>query len=401
MGSARTTILWRRLAVAALLAGALVTGCATLARAQYLVSGNDEKRSWDDNGKPIILPPGKDTVSIVDIRNRVEPRILANLPLMNTILGPSSSIAITPDNRLALIANGLDWIAAGGSWKPAPDNKVFVVDLAAAPPRPIATLAVGKRPAGIAINRAGTLALIANRADDTVSVLAIRGTQVTLAGTVALSEQEAPKLDASAVAITPDGKRALVSLSLADRVELLTINGTKVKDTGYAMATGLRPRDVQITPDGKLGLVDNRGAGVSDGQADTLAVIDLEQNPPRVIDQIVVGDGPDGLDVSPAGGYAAVLVVNGTMSPRSAFYHHDQSLIVLLRIEGKKLRKVAEMEIGAVAKGVAFSPDGRFLYVGSFTAGKIAILRIQGTKLMQVGELALAGHPASLRGSTP
>jgi hypothetical protein len=29
------------------------------------------------------------------------------------------------------------------------------------------------------------------------------------------------------------------------------------------------------------------------------------------------------------------------------------------------------------------------------------VLRIQGTKLVQVGELALAGHPASLRGSTP
>ena len=400
MGSATIARASRRFAVAALLAGAFAIGCAARAQAQYLVSGNDEKRSWDQTGQPVVLPPGKDTVSIIDIRNRVEPRVIANLPLTNTILGPPSSIAITPDNRLALIANGLDWVAAGGSWKPVPADKVFVVDLAA-PPRAIAAIAVGKRPAGIAINRAGTLALIANRADDTVSLLAIKGAAVTLADTIALAEQETPKLDASAVAITPDGKRALVSLSLADRVELLAIDGATVKDTGYAMATGLRPREVQITPDGKLGLVNNQGAGRSDGQADTLAVIDLEQNPPRVIDQVVVGDGPDGLDVSPVGGYAAVLVANGTMSPRSAFFHHDQSLIVLLRIEGKKVRKVAEMEIGAVAKGVAFSPDGRFLYVGNFSAGKIAILRIQGTKLMQVGELALTGHPASLRGSTP
>ena len=97
----------------------------------------------------------------------------------------------------------------------------------------------------------------------------------------------------------------------------------------------------------------------------------------------------------------AVLLANGTMSPRNAFFHHDQSQIVLLRIEGKKVQKVAEMEIGPAAKGLAFSPDGRFLYAGSFVDGKIVVLRIQGTKLVQVGELALGGHPASLRGSTP
>ena len=192
-----------------------------------------------------------------------------------------------------------------------------------------------------------------------------------------------------------------MTLSRADRVELLAIDGTKVIDTGYAMATGIRPSNVQITPDGKLAIVANQGAGASDGQADTLAIIDLEQTPPRVVDQIVVGDGPEGLDVSPVGGYAAVLLANGTMSPRSTFFHHDQSQIVLLRIEGKTLHKVAEMEIGPAAKGLAFSPDGRFLYAGSFVDGKIVVLRIQGTKLVQVGELALGGHPASLRGSTP
>ena len=400
-GRAEIAMASRRLAAAALLAVLFAIGSAARAEAQYLVSGNDEKRSWDENGQALVLPPGKDTVSIIDIRNRVEPRVIANLPLMNTIAGPPTSLAITPDNRLALIANGLLWTADGTRWKGVPDDKLFVVDLAAAPPRVAATIAVGRQPAGMAINRAGTLALVANRADDSVSVLAIKGSQVTLLDTVTLAEQEAPKLDASAVAIAPDGKRALVTLSRADRVELLTIDGTKVSDTGYAMTTGIRPSNVQITPDGKLGLVANRGTGGSDGQADTLAIIDLEQTPPRVIDQIVVGDGPVGLDVSPVGGYAAVLLANGTMSPRNAFFHHDQSQIVLLRIDGKKVQKVAEMEIGPAAKGLAFSPDGRFLYAGSFVDGKIVVLRIQGTKLVQVGELALGGHPASLRGSTP
>ena len=44
----------------------------------------------------------------------------------------------------------------------------------------------------------------------------------------------------------------------------------------------------QITPDGKLAIVNNIGGG-QDGQADTVGIIDLEANPPRVIDQVVVG----------------------------------------------------------------------------------------------------------------
>src|SRR6185437_9988032 len=107
----------RRLAAAALLAVLFAIGSAARAEAQYLVSGNDEKRSWDENGQALALPPGKDTVSIIDIRNRVEPRVIANLPLMNTIAGPPTSLAITPDNRLALIANGLLWTADGARWK--------------------------------------------------------------------------------------------------------------------------------------------------------------------------------------------------------------------------------------------------------------------------------------------
>jgi DNA-binding beta-propeller fold protein YncE len=65
------------------------------------------------------------------------------------------------------------------------------------------------------------------------------------------------------------------------------------------MATGLNPLNVQITPDGKLAIVNNIGGG-QDGQVDTVGVIDLEATPPRVIDQVVVGDGPEGLAVRQA-----------------------------------------------------------------------------------------------------
>jgi DNA-binding beta-propeller fold protein YncE len=54
----------------------------------------------------------------------------------------------------------------------------------------------------------------------------------------------------SAVAITPDGKRALVVKAAANEVALLDIDGTTVTYKGYDMTTGVFPYNVQITPDG-------------------------------------------------------------------------------------------------------------------------------------------------------
>jgi hypothetical protein len=93
------------------------------ARGQLLITGNDEKVSFDETGKTVTHPPGKDTVSIIDIHDPTKPRILANLPLMNSITGPPVNLAITPDQHLALVANSLDWVKDGEAWKSVPDNK--------------------------------------------------------------------------------------------------------------------------------------------------------------------------------------------------------------------------------------------------------------------------------------
>jgi DNA-binding beta-propeller fold protein YncE len=393
-------------------AGALLVP-AGITRAQLLITGNDEKVWFDDTGKTVNQPPGKDTVSVIDIHDPAKPRILANLPLMNTIIGPPVNLAITPDQHLALVANSLDWVKDGEGWKGVPDTKIYVIDLTASPPAQIAMVEVGKQPSGMAINRAGTLALVANRADDSVSVLSIDGKNVKLIDTVSVASpaaaqaaQPAPAALPCAVAITPDGKRALVVKSGANRVALLDIDGQKVSyakvdGKNYDMATGLTPLNVQVTPDGKLAIVNNIGGG-QDGQVDTVGVVDLEASPPRVVDQVVVGDGPEGLAMSPAGGYAASLILNGTGgTPKTAFYRHEKSYVALLKIDGKTVHKVAQTDVGGLAEGIAFSPDGHFLYVGNFVDSDIDILRVEGDALTKVGSLALPGHPASMRGSTP
>jgi DNA-binding beta-propeller fold protein YncE len=381
-------------------AAALLAGCATQMATdnprELMIVGNDEKVTWDESGKLVLLPPGKDSVTIIDVADRLNPKIIVSLPLMNSIFGPPVNLAITPDQKLALVANSMDWARDGANWKSVPDNKLYVIDLEANPPKLIDTIAVGKQPSGMAINRAGNLALIANRADNSISVVKISGKSVKLIENVSIGEQVAH------VAIAPDGRRALAAKFPGHKVALLEINGDKVTYNKQDMPVGLWPYNLDITPDGKLAITaDNGNSGAADGHVDTVSVIDMEANPPRVIDKVVVGDAPEGFAISPTGKFAVAVLLRGTNSAKSAWFYHRNALVVGLRIDGKKVTRTNEVEVRGLPEGAVFSGDGQYLYVGNFMDSDISILRVDGDQLVNTGKsLALPGHPASMRGPT-
>ena len=391
----------KKLALIAVLGACVLAACADLppsaGKRELMIVGNDEKQSWDDAGKVILGPMGRDTLSIVDIgSDPLAPRIVASLQLDNTIAGPPVNLAISPDGSLAILANSLNVVEEAGVRKQVPDNRLFVIDLAATPPKLIDTLAIGKQPSGLSINRAGTLALVANRADGSVSVLRIAGKKVELIDTVVIGEQVAH------VRFTPDGKRALAVKFPGHKVALLEVDGEKVTYNKQDMAAGLWPYNVDVTPDGSLALTaDNGNSGASDGQIDTVSVIDLQATPPRVIDKVVVGDGPEGLAISPTGKLAVAVLLRGSNASKSAYFYNRTGSVVAMRIDGKKLTVTNEVEVRGLPEGAVFSADGRYLYVGNFIDQDISILRVEGDRLVDTGKsLKLPGHPASMRGRT-
>jgi DNA-binding beta-propeller fold protein YncE len=371
------------------------TSALPSAARELMLIGDDEKVTWDDAGKLVLLPPGKDQVLVVDIgTDPLAPKIIANLPLMNTIFGPPTNLQITPDGKLALVANSMEYVADGAAWKSVPDNKLYVIDLTANPPRLVDTVTVGKQPSGLSINRAGDLALIANRADNSISVLKISGQSVKLIDTVVIGEMVAH------VAITPDGKRAVAAKFPGHKIALLDIDGDKVTYNKQDLPVGQWPYNLDITPDGKLALTaDNGAAGAADGNVDTVSVIDLEAKPPRVIDKVVVGDGPEGFAISPTGKLAVAVLLRGSNSDKKAFFYNRNATVVALKIDGKKVTKTNEVEVRGLPEGAVFSDDGKYLYIGNFLDSDISILRVDGDQLVDTGKrLALPGHPASMRG---
>jgi DNA-binding beta-propeller fold protein YncE len=378
-----------------LLAAAAPMLVAIAAQAQLMIVGNDEKPTFSD-GKVVMQAPGHDTLSIIDMSKPASLRIVATIPLDNTIVGPPVNLAITPSRDLALVADTMKGEAKDGGFAVAPDNRLFVIDLTANLPAVISTLTLGKSPTGLAISPDGKMALVANRGDGTISVLAIDGKSVKLTDTVTIG---AATDVVSAVAISPDGKRALAVKSGANKVALLTIDDGKVTYTKDDLPANNYPYNIGITPSGKLALVANTGNnGSSDGNVDTVSVIDLSAKPPHVIDHVTVGDSPEGLVISPKGNIAVTIEAQGSNRSKDTWYYHAGGAVSILQIDGNKVTRVGSVAVGGLPEGAVFSADGSYLYVGNFIDKDISVLKVAGARLIDKGRFKLPGQPASMRG---
>ena len=151
----------------------LVIGAGAAAADPLLIVGNDEKVRFDEKGSPALSLPGKDSILILDLADPEAPKIIANLPLKNSIAGPPVNLAIDPTNSIALVADSVDVKQEGDKLIQSPDNKLYVIDLKAKPPKLVDTLMLGKQPSGLSFNPAGNLALVATRVDKSIAVLSV------------------------------------------------------------------------------------------------------------------------------------------------------------------------------------------------------------------------------------
>jgi len=378
-----------RLAIVVVLLGALAI--VPVAQGQLLLSTNDNKVTLVNGVATVVKSPPADTLTLIDIK-AWPPKVVAELEVPGSVVGPPFSVAVAPDESLALVTAN-EKLDPADPTKRIPNNTMSVVDLKVNPPRIIATLETGKAPAGVSINRQGTLALVANRGEGTVSVYTIQGKVVTPAGKVAIADD---KSGTSHAAITPDGKMALVTRDGDDRISVLSIDGAKVEYTKRDISAGLRPYGIDIAANGAFAAVANIGRG--GGDADTVSLIDIKAKPPRVVTTLTVGQTPEGIKVSPDGSMVAVVVMNGSNKPKDSPFFNDAGRLVLLRVSGMDLSKMGEAPIGHWSQGAAFSPDGKHIFVGNMVEKDIQVFSLDGGTLRDTGvRLAVKGGPAAIR----
>jgi DNA-binding beta-propeller fold protein YncE len=361
------------------------------AAAQWAVSSNDNKVVLDNGVVKVVPDAAPDTVTIIDL-GVTPPKVIAEIPVPGSVVGPPMSVAITPDQGLALVTSSMKKDPADPT-KTIPDNRLSVVDLRATPPAVIATLEAGKGAAGVSINRQGTLALVANRAEGTVSVFTIQGKIVAPSSVVRLGDD---KSGPSQPAFTRDGRAALVSRDGDSFISILTVDGTKVEHSKRDLSAGMRPYGLDVSADGSIAVVANIGRGQGDN--DTVSVIDLQAQPFRVVETVVVGQTPEGIALSPDGKLCAVVVMNGSNKPRESPFYNANGKLLLYRVDGTKLLPAAAAWIGRWSQGIAFSADSRTILVQNMADREIQVLRWDGSSLQDTGQrIKTNGGPAGIR----
>ncbi len=360
------------------------------ASAQLAVTANDGKAVLVNGANVVPDNAAADTVAIIDLSAK-PPKLVGEVKAPASVVGPPQSVAVARDESIALVTGAVKLDPANPK-KTTPDNRVSVIDLKAKPPAVIATVEAGVAPSGLSINPAGTLALVANRNDGTVSIFTIANKTLTAAGKVDFGNSRSGP---SHVAFTPDGKTALVTRDGDHRISVLSVDGSKVEDTKKFMVAGFRPYSLAISPKGTVAVLTNQGGG--QGDTDMISVIDLKQNPPRIVDTIAVEQIPEGATMSPDGKYVAVTMQNGSNKPAAHPNYHKNSVLRIYRIDGTKLTLAAKGEFGAWGQGVVWSKDGKTLLAQAMAEQSLDVLSFDGKRLKKTGTIKVNGGPAGIR----
>ncbi len=379
----------KRLIVASL----LLAGTSLPSHADLLISANDGKAELVNGVNTVPDSPVPDNIAIIDL-SVSPPKVKAEIQMPTSLVGPPSSVAIARDETFALVTAATK-IDPNDKKKLVPHNLLSVVDLKASPPKVVATHETGAGASGVAINRAGTLALVANRIEGTVSIFSVSGMTLTPAGKLDLG---APKSEPSAVAISPDGKRALVTRTGDSKITLLTIEGTAVTLAGRDIYAGHKPYPVGIAPDGRFAVTANVGMGGGDN--DTISLIDLTANPPRTVDTVTVGPTPESMSISPNGKYVAVTVINGTSRPKDSPLFNDRGKMPVFEVRNMKLTRVAEAPIGHWCQGAGWNKASTLILMQCIVEKELAMFKFDGKTLTPAGAIKVTGGPAGI-GTTP
>ena len=97
-------------------------------------------------------------------------------------------------------------------------------------------------------------------------------------------------------------------------------------------------------------------------------------------------------------GIGADLIMRGSNASKKAYFYNKNGSLSILKIDGKKVTKTQDIEVGGLPEAVVFTPDGNYVLAGNFLTEDFSILKVDGTKVTDTGKrFKVPGHPASAR----
>jgi len=211
-------------------------------------------------------------------------------------------------------------------------------------------------PHGITRSRSGETLWIACQQSDNIGIVDMRDpdevTIVKVDSTVPDIPIGAPRFGPYQLVFTPDGRFAYVTCRFSNDVRVFDTQTTRLVSV---IPVGVNPLILQISPDGSLLYVANRGTGAAPSR--TVSVVDTRTN--REFRKIQnVGAEPHGVAVSSSGRFVYVACEN-VGSPDEP--HHPvkglntPGIVAVIDIN-RNFEVIKRIEVGAFAAGIVFFP---------------------------------------------
>jgi DNA-binding beta-propeller fold protein YncE len=361
----------------------------TLTHAEIAVSVNDNHTVLKNGAMVASETTAPDTLSVIDLSQN-PPKILSNIELPASVTGPPTSVVVAPDESFAIVTSATHRSPQDQA-KLVPDDRVFVVDLAVSPPEILQETAAGQGASGVSLSPDGKAVLVANRNEGTISVFSLTGKKLEAKGKLDLGN---PKAGPSSILFVSPTE-ALVSRDTDNMISQLHVEDDKVTILPRSMTSAIRPYTIAKSASGRFAAVSNLGR--SDGDADTVSLIDTMAMPMRVVETVSVPSTPEGLKFSPDGTFLAVGSQDGSNKPEASPFRKEHGRLVIFAVgRDGNLHKVTEAPLGHWSQGIAFSRDGHTILVQNMVERMISVFHFEAGVLTPQSPIAIDAGPAGL-----
>ena len=362
---------------------------------ELFVSANDAKLVRDAGRDLFPAGVGPDTLSLVDLAAQ-PPRVLAEVPVRTSIVGPPQAVALSPDGRLAAVAAPTSYDADAGAL--VFHDVLQVVRLDAERPV-VEVIELGSHPQAVVFTPDGARLLVTT----VTGALVVFGVRDGAVAELQRLQLSTGKL--AGIGLLADGSAAIVSLRDEQGAVVVDLTGGEAVPLPHRISTGVSPYVVDTDAPGRWAVIGSVGYagkeirnGLSAGDADLVTLVDTSSAPFRAVAHAAVPSVPEGVAISPDGAWVAALCMAGSQLPSDHPGHSATGTLVLFANDDGELRRVAQLPTGAAAQGVVFTADSSRLVAQLYADRCLAVYSVANGALADTGvRIPVPGGPASLR----
>ena len=328
---------------------------------------------------------GQDALSVIQLNKPVSQLKAVAIGASNSVTGPPSSVAVSPDGRYAVVIETRGTRPAGKSdprlGDLPPGKLISVIDLLDAEhPQLIGRLDGPERPLSVQFTRDGSFVAITYRPQDTNrSPLAVyRFDQGKL---VDLSLPDLPGYLAGDVvnglAFHPSRDELVVLNATQSTLSFFKYNAQgnafRLTHWGNTVRVDPEPFKAQFTPNGRFVVVNAMYPGSVRGSVTAvgLAVDTASDASPRhqLVSRALAGVLPEGLTMSPDGKWLVTTNLEQSTQPFTKAQQGFYASLTLLRLDPESgfLERVGDYAFdGILPESVVFDNSSRYLAVATF-----------------------------------